>query len=1332
MPGTPSQNKITQIPAHQFLVTKKELDTAEYQFIEAHYQTNATARTPNSKKQLRIRSSSLSKKPSPVESFSGTLGAAVKSTLQRKLACRKSLTRVSRPVSPALQADDANSGSRSRRKRPRIYYVEPCDLDFEEEPLPIDEPSSFEGSEIDILEDVDMSELDEAGESYEANVWLDSDHGPNHSAVNFQLQQTMELSDIEMSPARPKSGAKKTSIKQKSAKLGPSRRDLDLSLPPIENIRDIFSDITTKAIHAGLDRVVEHIKDRPLRVATMCSGTESPLLALKLVQHSLEEQLGKSIQIEHVFSAEIEPFKQAYIQRNFNPPLLFRDITEWAINEDGEMEGKTAYGAVVLVPRNIDILIVGSSCVDFSNLNSNKVTDLHARQGESADTFEAVRRYTAWASSPIVILENVIDARAWKGIEKEMQGIGYGTKVVKVDTKDFYLPHTRQRKYMLALNKTIYESKTQHLLNVWEERMESFRRRASAPISSFLLPGDDTRVLALLACEDLKAKDSFEQEARWEACRGRHLYERLKRQLGSRKPITALLPEHGYRKWLKGRVPRELDVIDICHLAQARDGLDSQYKTRIIDISQNVDRVDNAPLGISGCLTPTGTNYLTDWSRPVNGYECLILQGIPVDEVSFTSESDAELRNLAGNAMSSTIIGPAVLSAILVGFDRLPTYTPRKYLANPTTTLRGEDLLVLWAAQSKETPGFNFAQLLIDAEKSARRCYCEGQIFLSQYDILKCQGCSRTICEKCRGSPQHHFEVQCLTRQERLTPQEFVRKWSQHFPLTLQLDCELKLFLQQQDAVDEELRQSYLKSVTNAFTEHFTFKKLHRKAAAWSLCYESPNARLELTLSNAPEWQLFVKPSSTLAANSKLRQILKYPIARSFVIDINEWNFLVSKMDWLCFIPSTTTADLKVIGVGKEVESWRARIGLEAFSNEKVWDTIEIVPDATSTSLAALDIAGKYALIPDCGTACNSLYKRITASQGFEKDVFFFLDPDPVKPCSQDSFVFSSTCHRLEYGEARDVVAKIQSAWRPWNLKTSQPLSARIAGFMTPENVVLTAVKSDVQYHSVTSSMVNQDLGGLYSCFDVTAVLMVQFNANASVDDKWSTPTPISLDDRIFFDRFGRIFREAKDLVQYNQWTFFGDDVLFYRTCATCAPHPPVMRWMPDSKSRLAMHEDHLEAAKYEASMKSRPQPFMVKALSDNSNKVRVTIGVNFRTLAHRAIAQVRKTEGVRELTVAWNIDTYFIEPAVLTLPKFNDSLKGNDDSHSHKPTLRLRLPLHEQQLRSLTWMEEHEHGIAFPLQHVEEAILPSIGWKLEVRATATKRVKGGVLADQP
>jgi site-specific DNA-cytosine methylase len=484
--------------------------------------------------------------------------------------------------SSVLQSDR----SRPRRKRQRISYVEHNNLDSDEEHHPVDEPSDFEELLKDEVEDEEMSNLDEDmsehdDEGSELDVEFNSDDDPelgNH--IRQMLDQDEMISDVELSPLMSNATAKKKKTKAKPASSGSTRRDLNLSLPPITSIRDIFSDITSNAIDAGLDKVVQRLNNRPLRVATMCSGTESPLLALKLVQQNLEQQLGMSFQIDHVFSAEIEPYKQAYIQRNFHPPLLFRDITEFMVPEGSDiMEGTTAYGAVAAVPADIDILVAGSSCVDFSNLNVNKVTDLHAKQGESADTFEAVRRYMVYASPPIVILENVIDAKAWMGIEKEIQQIGYGTQVVKVDTKDYYLPHTRQRKYMLALNKSLYRNKVPSMLDTWEKHMDTFKRRASAPVSSFLLPADDPRILALLAREDLKAKDSFEQEDRWEACRGRHLNRRLELELGPRKPITAFLPEHGHRKWLKGRVPRELDVIDICHLVQAVDGLDSQFKT---------------------------------------------------------------------------------------------------------------------------------------------------------------------------------------------------------------------------------------------------------------------------------------------------------------------------------------------------------------------------------------------------------------------------------------------------------------------------------------------------------------------------------------------------------------------------------------------------------------------------------------------------------------------------------------------------------------------------------------------------------------------------------
>lgn len=37
---------------------------------------------------------------------------------------------------------------------------------------------------------------------------------------------------------------------------------------------------------------------------------------------------GVDFAIDHKFSAEIVAFKQAFIERNFAPPILFRNITE--------------------------------------------------------------------------------------------------------------------------------------------------------------------------------------------------------------------------------------------------------------------------------------------------------------------------------------------------------------------------------------------------------------------------------------------------------------------------------------------------------------------------------------------------------------------------------------------------------------------------------------------------------------------------------------------------------------------------------------------------------------------------------------------------------------------------------------------------------------------------------------------------------------------------------------------------------------------------------------------------------------------------------------------
>lgn len=59
-----------------------------------------------------------------------------------------------------------------------------------------------------------------------------------------------------------------------------------VTLPPISKNADIFQDLTNKAMSNNFGGVIKHLNGHKLRVATMCSGTESPILALELIVDS--------------------------------------------------------------------------------------------------------------------------------------------------------------------------------------------------------------------------------------------------------------------------------------------------------------------------------------------------------------------------------------------------------------------------------------------------------------------------------------------------------------------------------------------------------------------------------------------------------------------------------------------------------------------------------------------------------------------------------------------------------------------------------------------------------------------------------------------------------------------------------------------------------------------------------------------------------------------------------------------------------------------------------------------------------------------------------------
>ena len=58
---------------------------------------------------------------------------------------------------------------------------------------------------------------------------------------------------------------------------------------------------------------------------------------------------------------------------------------------------------------------------------------------------------------------------------------------------------------------------------------------------------------------------------------------------------------------------------------------------------------------------------MTSRGGPLVGEELLMLQGIPAADLILTRESEANLKDLAGNAMTTTVVGACILAAICAG-----------------------------------------------------------------------------------------------------------------------------------------------------------------------------------------------------------------------------------------------------------------------------------------------------------------------------------------------------------------------------------------------------------------------------------------------------------------------------------------------------------------------------------------------------------------------------------------------------------------------------------------------------------------------------------------
>ena len=563
--------------------------------------------------------------------------------------------------------------------------------------------------------------------------------------------------------------------------------------------------------------------------------------------------------------------------------------------------------------------MAGTSCVDYSNLNNEK-QDISAN-GESGRTFRGMLGWVKNHRPPIVILENVCSA-PWDKVVMEFQRIGYSARNTRFDTKQYYIPHTRTRGYLIAVNE-----KKSRIPDKWLDLVGKLKRPASSTLDAFLLPSDDPRVSQArekLVRESFNAGDRRTGRTDWNRCESRHKRARVEEELGNKRPFTSWdeslcrslhkfkttnsifsggfckVPDFAWADWAQGQVERVWDLIDISMLRAAVKGVDPSFKTyvqyrirlalpnawfysQVWNLSQNVDRsIGTNKVGICPCLTPSMIPYVTNRGGPMVGLEALSLQGLPIDELLLTRETEDNLADLAGNAMSSTVVGTCMMAALILGKHMLDVdgaevededvmevdKTTSAKAEDVSSHIQGEKQLVKKPLDLSTTTNRSLSELLTVAERSARLCECEGRRGITTRVIRRCIDCGSTSCEKCGGRPEHNTQELRFGADAppRVHPSEFEKFFTSTFPMCLTLSGVKKSQLDKlweklsvEDDKEEAFWPKWRSAVVEATNSEFRFVELKRQEV-WSAVYRSPMGSLELALHpKQPEWRLFAR-----------------------------------------------------------------------------------------------------------------------------------------------------------------------------------------------------------------------------------------------------------------------------------------------------------------------------------------------------------------------------------------------------------------------------------------------------------------------------------------
>eukprot|EP00931_Biecheleriopsis_adriatica_P110335 TRINITY_DN8458_c0_g1_i2.p1 TRINITY_DN8458_c0_g1~~TRINITY_DN8458_c0_g1_i2.p1 ORF type:complete len:2069 (+),score=541.35 TRINITY_DN8458_c0_g1_i2:59-6265(+) len=431
------------------------------------------------------------------------------------------------------------------------------------------------------------------------------------------------------------------------------------------------------------------LRKQVLRVGTMCSGTDAPVLVARALQRALSSTASQ-LSFEHAFSVEFDPNKQEFLKANFPEcPYLFRDCTQMGRQRAFDvLSGKPQQ-----IPGELDLLVAGFSCKDLSMMNSFRKT--LQEMGQSGSTLKGVLDYAERYRPRIILLENVwaihkANDCGFRQVDLVIEGLkarGYAAGYRLLNSCDYFIPQIRHRIWMWGIR---IDEKAPSLRDVQElrEQAEAATRSVEEKFNGiltaleepcalhfddYMLDDDHPTVRTHFKymksqeryAKTTKIRKSAKQDwlQKYDAHRAGHEYQ-------YERPYTAVRDA----EFVQVLTQRERELLDLkCLDVLNEQGKDPRTFPMLWELSQSVERVPGTRVrhdrqNYATCILP-GMLWHSSRHRWVLGIEKLALQGIFAEDLKDTNFPQRLLGDLAGNAFTTSVCAVNLIAAITCADD---------------------------------------------------------------------------------------------------------------------------------------------------------------------------------------------------------------------------------------------------------------------------------------------------------------------------------------------------------------------------------------------------------------------------------------------------------------------------------------------------------------------------------------------------------------------------------------------------------------------------------------------------------------------------------------